>query len=231
MEQKNLKISLSAIMTIVAVIALVVAGVMTYFVINLRNEKAAKSIEIAELKGAITNNAAENNTAVQNEVKNEVKNEINNETKTETNNTVKEVATKKQYTFKELRGTYEYIKGAGSSSQEDVTRFVVILNENGTFEYWFNDYMAGFYGNYTIDGDTIILNKWNSVGTDPKKLFVYGTIKFQINSDGSITGYNLVSWDKTVQSVVLKKESVKESAFDINKNLSESYSIVPNWEL
>lgn len=227
MEQKNLKISLSAIMTIVAVIALVVAGVMTYFVINLRNEKAAKSMEIAELKGAITNNAAENNTAVQNEAKNEV----NNEAKTETNNTEKEVATKKQHTFKELRGTYEYIKGEGSNSHEDVTSFVVILNENGTFEYWFNDYMAGFYGNYTIDGDTIILNKWNSVGTDVKKLFVYGTIKFQINSDGSITGYNLVSWDKTVQSVVLKKESVKESAFDINKNLSESYSIVHNLEL
>ena len=229
MEQKNLKISLSAIMTIVAVIALVVAGVMTYFVINLRNEKAAKSMEIAELKGAITNNAAENNTAVQNEVKNEVKNEINNETKTETNNTVKEVATKKQYTFKELTGHYGYEDTKGNNGNG--IYFRLILNENGTFEYRYNELLAGFYGNYTIDGDTIILNKWNSVGSDPKKLFVNGTIKFKINNDGSITGYNLENWDKTMPSVVLKKESTKGTDFDINKNLSEGYSIVPNWEL
>ena len=32
-------------------------------------------------------------------------------------------------------------------------------------------------------------------------------------------------------SVVLKKESTKGTDFDINKNLSEGYSIVPNWEL
>ena len=65
------------------------------------------------------------------------------------------------------------------------------LFENGTYRYDYGFFaMGGTYGNYTIEGDTLILNKWFNHGSDVGATATTGEIRLKINKDGSITDTN-----------------------------------------
>ena len=110
----------------------------------------------------------------------------NIENKDNTDNT--QVIENKKYTYEDIVGIYytnAVITGEGKEFDED---FDLILNDDYTFVYELT-FPSGhrIYGNYVIDGDTIILNYLYHQGMgDASIIGVQHKNYLKINSDGSL---------------------------------------------
>ena len=99
-----------------------------------------------------------------------------------------------QYTAK-----FENLKSDGDMNSASIT---LSLYENGVFTYVFSQYAPfGTLGNYTIDGDKIVLTNWFNTDSGTGLTFTKGTKTLTINSDGSITDNSIKNKSLTDNSI------------------------------
>lgn len=98
---------------------------------------------------------------------------------TEKENEVAE-SNKKVYTYEEIKGVYGY---KGKNKEE------LYLKEDGTYNYEGNDTNVsyGYFGNYIIEGNKILLNQMFEHGSDIGVSVNEKQIKGTINEDGTIS--------------------------------------------
>ncbi len=93
----------------------------------------------------------------------------------------------KTYSYKEMKGKYTgTVKDSTSDGPELAAE--LYLNDDGTFCFEYAvDAAAGFFGNYIINNDEIMLNTLFTHGSDAGLHFANSQVKLKINSDGTIT--------------------------------------------
>ena len=126
------------------------------------------------------------------------------------------VETPKTYTYKDIKGQYKYsekIKIEEDYQPECI--YDLRLNDDGTFHYEvFVDTPDGYYGNYFIEGNEIVLNTLFSHGSGAGFGFKNKTFKLKINSDGTITDSNDYGIKISNTNVILKRTSTELDKFD-----------------
>lgn len=210
-EKKVIKISLSTVFLIIAIIVICVMGYFLY----ISNSKTADMIsnekelnaKIAKLENEITSKQ-EQIKAEQNSVNssNLNSNEVSNANNTTSNSSI----VKSSVTFSSLSGVYAGdIKIEPGMSQDEETEVRLYLYENGSFKYDDHPGLASCkIGYYTFDENNIILHEVLLGANDIGRTITSDTITLKINSDKSITDSKL--------NVVLKKTSQKiEKTTDI----------------
>ena len=119
-----------------------------------------------------------------------------------------------QYTAK-----FENLKSDGDMNTASIT---LNLYENGVFTYVFSQYAPfGTLGNYTIDGDKIILTNWFNTNSGTGLDITKGTKTLTINSDGSIIDNSIKTKllvDNEITTVTLTKSS-NSTQFDLSNRL------------
>lgn len=136
---------------------------------------------------------------------------------------------KETKTQKAIIGTYNFyyeLTDYEYPGEENKVLYSLTLFKDGTYcyDYGFIANM-GEYGNYTIDGDTLILNKWFEHGSDVSVTAATGETRLKINKDGSITDTNShfdrIFWDnsyKKPESVTMQRASkeIEDNMSDMN---------------
>lgn len=90
-------------------------------------------------------------------------------------------------TPKDIKGVYEFEQKIENLDNESLY-CILALYENGTFHYEHGSFAnSGEYGNYTIDGNTIILNNWFRHGSDVGAYAITGETRLKMNDDGTIS--------------------------------------------
>lgn len=232
MEKKTVRISLSTLFLIIAIIIIIIMG---YFIYKISKEKAAEIEEVATLNNEIVKMEATANRLQENidELQENVSKQNENASEVSINEDAEEIITKKTYSYNDIKGWYTYEKILTEDDSYGVF-YHLYLSDNGTFSYT-NCFIASrtMIGNYIIEGDNIILNKWFQMGSDVEMRTTTGKIVLKINSDGSISDTNkLIELGEKYQNVDLSNVTLKRDSSekmkdepDINKNINDNYVI------
>lgn len=211
-EKKVIKISLS---TFFLLLAIIIIGVMGYFIYRLNDEKTKVMEKVSELNNKISSLES-------------AKNETSNIEKTNTNteiskNNPESVVdnSKSTYSYDNIKGIYKYSKKLNADS---TAQYELFLLDNGTFSYhYMTEIDHALWGNYIILNDEIILNKLFTTESDAGiHATDSGKIKLKINSDGTITDTNeLLSVEEQYKNlfkeVKLEKSLNKDDIEVLNK--------------
>lgn len=135
-------------------------------------------------------------------------------------------------TQKDVKGVYEtYYEVIDYEYPEDGNKalYMLTLYENGTYCYDYEFFAAmGEYGNYTIDGDTLILNAWFDHGSDVSVNPVVRETRLKINKDGSITDtdshFDKIFWNnkyKKPESITMTRASKEIEDEELSIGITE----------
>ena len=185
-EKKTIKVSISTVLLILAIIGM---GVMGYFIYKLNDEKTRATEQVSELNNQVK--TLENTVSSLQKTIEEISNTNKTDTTANVTETKKEDEQSKSSTsFSTLSGLYQAEVKIDDKWTGDVS---LSLQENGEFSYG-NDPRtnAGVSGHYTFKDDILTLYKELSHPNDVGGPYpTSGTITLKINSDGSITDENL----------------------------------------
>jgi len=202
-EKKTAKISLS---TFFLIIAIVVIGIMGYFLYVSNSKATAMLSNEKELNTKITNleNEIADKEVVIKSAQNTVSNDLNSEEVNPTKDTISNNSnTSNTMTFSSLKG--KYVGNADvkpGTTPDGETEVSLYLYENGSYKYNNMPGLAsGHIGYYTFSDNNLILHKIADCGNDIGRTLTSGTITLKINNDNSITDNEL--------SAILKKSSDK----------------------
>ena len=148
------------------------------------------------------------------------------ETKKETTNIAK------TYTYESIKGLYKEKNVVDQEREKDTTlapkERYLLLNQNGTFYYQLPVRTAsGYYGNYKIEGNKIILTYWFYVSSAIKSLNdnETKTNTIIINEDGTIKDSYAPNYNNVKEEISLTQadnseyEKLKDS-LDLHKTIS-----------
>lgn len=131
------------------------------------------------------------------------------------------IAASASISYEDVKGLYVY------KDNKDEEFYYLELQEDGKFNYIFGSRVAnGFIGNYTIEGNNIVLSQWFSTGTDIAISPAGGTITVLLNDDGTITDKNNLLKLDNAKDVILEKTENVEKQLDRNVNSVVDNSIV-----
>lgn len=108
-------------------------------------------------------------------------------------NTQKE-ETKITKNINDIAGQYvvEYTNLKTEDGNNNKGTITLNLYDNGIFGYTYSQYAPyGTFGNYYIDGDTIVLTTWFNTTSGTDLIIAKGSKTLKINSDGTISDNNI----------------------------------------
>lgn len=218
MEKKEpIKVSLS---TFFLIIAIIVIGVMGFFIYKLNDDKNMANNETSELNNQIRALETKNNSLTK-----------TNETNSNDNQTSTENENNQKYTYENISGYFTFNEkipvNYGTYTSDTEAHRYFYLYENGVYFYESGLGSTNFIecGNYVIKDNNIILHQWfseTSYKNDGKGLYLNEDIntlngyKFTINSLNDIApelGFT------NYPNVVMKRETNTE----LIKNATNKY--------
>ena len=166
------------IMIVIIILLIAIIGIMTALYLKKNNEVVEMKHDLARIQAVDTNMVEE--------PQEENTNTILNEDNTTKNETEAMNSSNNSYSLKDIAGEYrfEYLNEDGLDYDPE---YHIFLAQDGTYGIGNFAIDIGESGNYTIDGNKIILNQIFAHGNDTSLSIVKNTKVFQINSDNTIT--------------------------------------------
>ena len=128
------------------------------------------------------------------------------------------------FTVENLVGRYQYRDDTvvDSEGKSNPTDFTLNLYGNGIFRYVLNDQYApvGVVGNYTINGNTLILNILFNTGSSTDIDITKGVKTFTVDQNYNINGVVRSKFNNGDIKVVLAKTTNEVDEFDLSNFLT-----------
>ncbi len=197
-ENKKIKIGLGTAICIFIIVLLIIALAGVYYFGFIKNNEKIEVInnEKIALEKEITTLEQDNNLGTE-----------------ETNVNVS--STSENVTYKDIVGVYTgkiILNETDSEGNKFSDGYCLTLYENGTYKYEHGVAAAGgTIGNYIIENDSIILNKWFKTSSDTSAVATNGKIELTLNKDGSIIDFNEAT------KVTLKKIKTNIEVDEVNQ--------------